>query len=721
MGIVELPIANARRPAPVKAAVSRLFIASFLCLSACATVTSAEGDTASAPQMDDPYLWLEEVEGERALAQVRDWNAETAAELTASPAFATYRDRAKAILSNPERIATPYAVMGDKVSNFWTDETNTHGLWRIATIDDYLAGTPGWRTLLDLDALSDKEGKNWVWGAATCLAPEYDRCLVRMSEGGSDAGVVREFDVSRGDFVEGGFTLPPAKHDYGWLNEDAMLIASDFGPGSLTESGYGRQVRLWRRGIALQDAPVLQEIPATDVGFTVGNLRTQGKNYPLIVRNITFWDYEYSHVRPDGTLVKVPIPQSATVSEGFAGKGIVQLNEDWGDYESGTVLVYDLEALIERGEFGVEPVFVPSASQSVRQIEAGADRLYLSLLDDVSGRLLALDRSWNAADVPLPDNSVVTLDAAGGQADIAFLTVENFASPPALYATQSGAEPALIDSLDPAFDPDMIEVQQRFATSKDGTRIPYFVVRPAGATGPLPTIMHAYGGFRGGQLPTYLTENPSRLGPMALFWLEQGNSFVIANIRGGDEYGPAWHSQTLKANRQKVHDDLYGVGEDLKSSGLTSTLAASGRSNGGLVVGAALVQRPDLFDGIIMGVPLSDMWRYDKLLAGASWVGEYGDPDIPEEWAYLGAYSPYQHLRADADYPPVMIYTSTKDDRVHPGHARKMAARLTEQGHKVYYFENIDGGHAGAADAEGEAYRAALVMRYAEDVLSSED
>ncbi|MBV7255929.1 S9 family peptidase [Pacificimonas sp. WHA3] len=692
-----------------------------LSLAACspgpATQSAQKG--ASAPMMDDPYLWLEEVEGERALEQVKAWNASTAAELTADADFEAYRQRGEAILSNPDRIATPYHIMGDMVSNFWTDTKNTHGLWRVATIDDYLAGTPAWRTLLDLDALSEAENKNWVWGSVTCLAPEYDRCLIRMSDGGSDAGVLREFDVSRAAFVEDGFVVGEAKHDFTWVDADTILISSDFGPGTLTQSGYGRQVKMWKRGQTLADAPLIKEIAVEDVGFGVSYGRTRAKNYPLITRNMTFWDYEYFHVRPDGSLVKVPMPQTATVSEMFAGKGIIQLNAPWGAYPAGSLLAYDLDALIERGEFGVEPVFTPTKAQSVRQIAAGKDRLYLAMLQDVSGKLLALDADWRASEVPVPDNSVVDLEAAGGTADIAFFTAQNFATPPTLFATQMGAEPAAIASLDNLFDPATVEVKQHFATSKDGTRIPYFVVRPKGATGPLPTVLHVYGGFRGGQLPTYLARHPSRIGPMAMFWVEAGNSFVLANIRGGDEYGPEWHSQVLKENRQKVHDDLYAVGEDLKASGLSSTLAASGRSNGGLVVGAAYTQRPDLFDGIIMGVPLSDMWRYDKLLAGASWTGEYGDPDIPEEWAYLGKYSPYQHLRADADYPPIMIYTSTKDDRVHPGHARKMAARMTEQGHKVYYFENIDGGHIGAADAAGEAYRAALMMIYAKDTLTT--
>ncbi|MEO0499944.1 MAG: prolyl oligopeptidase family serine peptidase, partial [Pseudomonadota bacterium] len=536
-------------------------------------------------------------------------------------------------------------------------------------------------------------------------------------DGGGDARVLREFDIPSGTFVEDGFTLPVAKHDATWLDADTVLVASDFGPGTLTESGYGREVRMWRRGTAVADAPVIKTVPASDVGYGLFVAEDGGRVFSMIRANETFWASEYAHVKADGTLVPVPIPATATINALFAGKGIVQLNADWDDYASGTLLAYDLAALVDRGEFSLEPVFKPSASQAVQQVAAGKDRLYVTLLDDVNGRMLALDANWEATSVPVPDASVVTMEAAGGDDGVALFTVENFAQPPRLMAVTGDGDPSEVASLAERFEPDSIDIAQRFATSADGTKIPYFIVRPAGAEGPLPTLMHVYGGFRGGELPTYLATHPRRLGPMAQFWVEEGNSFVVANIRGGDEYGPDWHSQTLKENRQLVNDDLYAVAEDLKASGLTSTLAASGRSNGGLVVGIAYTQRPDLFDGIVMGVPLSDMKRYDKLLAGASWTGEYGDPDIPEEWAYLGATSPYQNLRADADYPPVMIYTSTKDDRVHPGHARKMAARMGEQGHKVYYYENIDGGHAGAADAKGEAYRAALVMAYAKRAL----
>lgn len=692
----------------------RRLLAAMLLVSGCAGTGQSDLAGADAP---DPYLWLEEVEGDRALTQVREWNDETAAKLTATPGFEGYKQRAFEILANPERISVPSQILGGQVTNFRSTAENPQGLWRVAAIDDVLAGTPMWRTLIDLDKLSAEEDKKWVWKGASCLAPDYQRCLVRLSDGGSDAGVIREFDMSAGRFVEGGFYAPTAKHDSGWVNRDTVLLSSDFGPGTVTESGYGREVHVWRRGTDPQASDKLLEIDPSEVGFSIFTPSTRGKRYPMVQRNITFWNSEYFHYRPDGTLAAVPLPKTAEIEDLFAGKAIVKLNEDWGQHKAGSLVAYDLDAFVERGEFGVEPVFAPSGSQAIQGVSAGADRLYITLLDDVSGRMLALDSSWNASDVEVPANGVVSLAAAGGKQDIAFFTAESFAQPPKLFATQSGEVPALVEARSPVFDPDSIDVQQRFATSSDGTRIPYFVVRKAGAEGPLPTIVHAYGGFRIPQLPEYLINHPARLGPMGLFWVEEGGSFVIANIRGGGEYGPEWHESVLKEKRQLAYDDLRAVGEDLKSSGLSSTLAASGRSNGGLLAGVAYTQQPDLWDGVIMGVPLSDMRRYNKMLAGASWMGEYGNPDIPAEWAYIREYSPYQNLVPGQDYPPIMIYTSTKDDRVHPGHARKMAAKMEEYGYPFYYYENIEGGHAGAANHEEEAYRAALIMAYANTVL----
>ena len=669
---------------------------------------------------DDPNLWLEAVDGARALDQVRAWNAATEKRLqTASPAFRALQAEMQAILEDDSRIAVPEAILGDKVTNLWTDAKNPQGVWRIADLDAFAAGKPVWRTLIDLDAMSKADGRKWVWKGAACLAPAYARCMVGLSDGGSDALVYREFDMEAGAFVSGGFETPEAKGDIAWVDLDRLMIATAHG-GDVTESGYPRQVRLWTRGTPMAEAALLAEGKAADMGMDASAGAGAGRMWPRITRHPDFWTAETFHLNPDGTLIRSPLPDTATIEDMLGSRVVALLHKDWAyggkTYAAGSLVAYDVATLVVGRPVAIEQVYVPSGKQAIEAVLAGSGRLYVSLLEDVAGRLIALTptgKGWKAETVPVPPSSAVTLAAAGGSTDTAFYTVETFASPETLMAVQGGGAPTEVAALRAFFDPASISVEQRFAKSKDGTRIPYFVVRPAGAKGPLPTIMHAYGGFRSAQKPTYLTKNPYQIGPGGLYWLRDGGSFVIANIRGGGEYGPAWHEAALREKRQNSFDDLYAVAEDLKRAGLTSKLAVSGRSQGGMLVGVAMTQRPDLFDAVIMGVPLADMLRYNKLLAGASWMGEYGNPDVAEDRAFIAKYSPYQNLRADAKYPPVIIYTSTKDDRVHPGHARKFAARLAQQGHAFDYYENIEGGHAGTANAAEHAYRAALMLSFA--------
>jgi prolyl oligopeptidase len=669
---------------------------------------------------NDPNLWLEEVEGVRALDQVRAWNAATEKRLqTESPAFKALQAEMQAILEDDSRIAVPEAILGDKVTNLWTGAKNPQGLWRIADLDAFAAGKPVWRTLIDLDAMSKADGRKWVWKGAACLAPAYARCMVGLSDGGSDALVYREFDMDAGAFVSGGFETPEAKGDVAWVDLDRLMIATAHG-GDVTESGYPRQVRLWKRGTPMAEATLLAEGKASDMGMDASATGSEGRMWPRITRHPDFWTAETFHLNLDGTLIRSPLPDTATIEDMLGSRVVALLHKDWvyggKTYAAGALVAYDAATLVVGGPAAVEQVYAPSGKQAIESVVAGSGRLYVSLLEDVAGRLIALTPTaagWTAETVPVPPNSAVTLAVAGGANDTAFYTTESFASPETLMAVRGGSAPAEVAALRAFFDPASISVEQRFATSKDGTRIPYFVVRPAGAKGPLATIMHAYGGFRSAQKPTYLTKNPYQIGPGGLFWLKDGGSFVIANIRGGGEYGPAWHEAALREKRQNSFDDLYAVAEDLKRAGLTSKLGVSGRSQGGMLVGVAMTQRPDLFDAVIMGVPLADMLRYNRLLAGASWMGEYGNPDVAEDRAFIAKYSPYQNLRAGAKYPPVIIYTSTKDDRVHPGHARKYAARLAEQRHAFDYFENIEGGHTGTANAAEHAYRAALMLSFA--------
>ncbi|HEX8240878.1 MAG TPA: prolyl oligopeptidase family serine peptidase [Allosphingosinicella sp.] len=675
---------------------------------------------------EDPYLWLEEVEGKRALAQVKEWNAATEKLLTADPRYESYRQRALAILDDKEQIATPDQILGDKVANLWRDANNPRGLWRISPLAAYRAGKPQWRTVIDVDALGKAEGKSWVWHGADCLAPDYRRCLVSVSAGGTDADVVREFDLGTGRFVEGGFTLPEAKSNVAWVDSDTLLVGTDYGAGSLTESGYPRILKLWKRGTPLASARTLFRGESGDVSVTPIAIRSATKRWVFVERGKTFWTNERHLLTPTGGLIPVPLPADAELEDVIGDQLIAKLQSPLGAFRSGTLVSYSLPDILARGHSEPRLVMAPTAKQAIEEVSASDNVLWVKALDDVSGKLFALTPrkkgGWTSRSIALPANSTLHLLATGGKPDLAFATVEGMLTPPALYAVERGGRPALVQRLPAKFDASTRTVEQRFATSKDGTRIPYFLVRGKGGSGPVPTLIHAYGGFRAAQTPGYLTGQPYRAGPLAMFWTEEGNAYVLANIRGGGEYGPEWHKAALRENRQKSFDDLHAVAEDLIRTGVTAKgkIGISGRSNGGVLVGAAMNQRPDLYSAVINGSPLLDMKRYSHLLAGASWVDEYGDPDKPEDWAFLSGYSPYQNLRKGVRYPAVFFYSSTKDDRVHPGHARKMAARLDEYGNRFYFHEYLEGGHSVGADNAEDAKRSALLMAYLKRELGGE-
>ena len=687
-----------------------------LILAAAAVVagTAAIAQTATS---DDPYLWLEQIEGPRALAQVRQWNAATEALVATGPTFEQYRKRALDILNDEQQIAEPEDVLGDQVTNHWVDAKNPRGLWRITSLSSYVSGHPQWRTLIDVDALGKAEGKSWVWHGADCLAPEYRRCLVSLSPGGTDADVVREFDIPSGKFVEGGFSLPDAKTSTSWVDADHLLVATDFGPGTLTSSGYARIVRLWARGTPLATARTIFTGQPQDVSATPFSRIDGGKRWNFITRGVTFYINELSLVAPDGRLVRTPVPETADFDDVVGGRLIATLNKPLGNVPAGSIVAYSLAEIAAGRAAAPEIVMIPNEHQAIEEVAASQGMLWVKALDDVSGKMFVMwprgtGEAWGSKAIELPANSTIHLLQTADGRDLAFATVEGMLTPPTLYAVTPNELPAAVQSLPAKFDASAYEVEQRFATSKDGTRVPYFLVRKRGVTGPVPTLIHAYGGFRNAQTPGYLTGQPYRAGPLALFWVEQGNAYVLANIRGGGEYGPRWHEAALREKRQNSFDDLHAVAEDVKRTGVASKVAISGRSNGGVLVGAALNQRPDLYSGAIIGSPLYDMKRYSHLLAGASWVDEYGDPDKPEDWAFLSGYSPYQNIRRDVRYPPVFFYSSTKDDRVHPGHARKAAARLMEYGNRVYFHEYIEGGHSVGADNAEDAKRAAMLLKY---------
>ncbi|MBX7502213.1 prolyl oligopeptidase family serine peptidase [Qipengyuania sp. YG27] len=694
--------------------VARLALAAALALTA-APLAAQDTDA------DDPYIWLEEIQGERALAKVDQWNADTEAVLTVQPEYPVARAWAKQILDDTRQIAMPDAIMGDQVTNLWRDADNPRGLWRIASLDSYMAGTPEWRVLIDVDQLGRDEGKSWVWHGANCLAPDYTRCLVSISAGGTDADVVREFDITSGQFVEGGFTLPEAKSNVAWYDQDTLFVGTDEGEGSLTDSGYPRLVKLWQRGTDFASARQVAEGEQADISVSGFSVLDGDKRWRFINRSPSFWTNEFQLVKDDGTTVALPLPEDAEFEAVLDGHVIAKLNSPLAarnrEAQPGMLVAWPLEDIAAGETPKPLIVFEPSETQAVEEVAASEHRLWVKVLDDVSGKLIEVspgEPGWFTREMDLPDNSTIQIAETTGKGDTAFITVESMLTPPTLYAVPSEGAPVAIASEPAQFDASRFTVEQKFATSKDGTKVPYYLVRPKGVEGPLPTLIHAYGGFRAAQTPKYLTAEPYRSGPLALFWVESGNAYVLANIRGGGEYGPRWHEDALREKRQNSFDDFHAVADDLVANRLTrpGRIAASGRSNGGVLVGAVANQRPDLYGAIISGSPLIDMRRYNKLLAGASWMAEYGNPDVPEDWAFMKEWSPYQNMSDEPGVPAAFYYLSTLDDRVHPGHARKAAAKHEAYGQTFYYHEYREGGHSVGADHEEDAKRAALLLAY---------
>lgn len=665
----------------------------------------------------DPYLWLEDIEGAKALDWVKKENAATDKLLLTRPGFEADRKRARAILDDDRQIAMPDEVMGDVVTNLWRDAANPRGVWRQSPLDAYLAGKAQWTTLIDVDALGKAEKQSWVWHGADCLAPAYTRCLVSLSPGGTDSDIVREWDRTTKSFVDGGFALPQAKSSVTWENADTLLVATDYGEGSMTASGYPRIVKRWKRGTPLSAAVTVAEGASEDVGMNVFAFTDGDKRWPMISRGKTFYTTDYSIPNSDGSrYIATAIPDTASIRDVIGSQAIVFLNKDWGSVPAGSLVSLSLADMAAGREASVVTAMTPTKAQAIENIAATDNILWVKALDDVEGKLFALRRDpatgqWSQKEVPLAANATVSIAGAIGKRDTIFATSETMLTPPTLYAVADGKAPQAVQSLPATFDAKGMTVEKRFATSKDGTKVPYFLVRKKGAKGPVPALVHAYGGFRAAQTPGYLTGQPYRAGPLGLFWVEDGDAYVLANIRGGGEYGPAWHQAALREKRQNSFDDLHAVAEDLVGTGVSKKgkIAISGRSNGGVLVGAAMTQRPDLYGAVISGSPLKDMKRYNKLLAGASWVAEYGNPDNPDDWAFMSKYSPYQNVRKGVKYPPIFLYLSTKDDRVHPGHARKYAARLQEYGNRVYYHEYLEGGHSVGADHAEDAVRAAML------------
>jgi prolyl oligopeptidase len=684
-------------------------------------------DIAAAPDASDPHLWLEDILGDQALAWVRARNAQSREVLEAWPRFDQTRAQLRAILDSKEQI--PGVVRrGDWFWNFWRDDRNPRGLWRRTTLEEYRKPAPAWDVVIDLDALAAQEGENWVWHGTHCLAPRYERALILLSRGGSDAQVVREFDIVKREFVAGGFVLPEAKSSVEWADEDTLYVATDFGPGSLTESGYPGVVKRWSRGTPLESATTVFEGEHSDVASGVSVDDTPGFERTTFSRSLDFYTSRiWLLTGPDATdgaprLTPIDKPDDANLAF-WRDRVLIELRSDWttggATWPRGSLLVADAAAYLQ-GERRLEALFTPTATRSLAGYGTTRTTVLLNLLDDVAGRIEELTPTvagWQhrAVEAPFP-GSLSTSELHDPHApddplaEAYFLSYTDFLTPDSLYLAHAGSdERELLKSRPHFFDSTGMRVEQKFATSRDGTRIPYFVIWPKGAThdGRNPTLLYGYGGFE-------ISLTPSYSGGIGKAWHEHGGVWVYANIRGGGEYGPAWHQAAIREHKQRSYDDFIAVAEDLIATKVTSPrhLGIEGGSNGGLLVGAVMVQRPDLFNAVSCQVPLLDMRRYNRMLAGASWMAEYGNPDIPAEWAWISSYSPYQNLRRDARYPGIFLTTSTRDDRVHPGHARKMAARMIEQGHDVLYYENIEGGHGGAADNEQRADVQALQFAF---------
>jgi prolyl oligopeptidase len=683
-----------------------------------ATTMTATAQSAPTDAGDDPYRWLEDVGGDKPLDWVRAHNAVSTKELEASPDFKPIYDRLLSIYDSKARI--PAVVKrGAWLYNFWRDADHVRGLWRRTTLAEYRKAEPNWETLIDLDALAAAENENWVWKGAECLFPDYDRCLLSLSRGGGDAVVIREFDVPSKTFVKDGFILPEAKSDISWRDRDHVYVGTDFGADTLTDSGYPRIVKEWMRGTALASAKTLFEGRKTDVSVSAAVSDEPGYHREFIRRGITFYTSEV-FLRVGDTLAKLDVPADAQPGT-WRDQITVELRSDWkiGDrtWPAGALLAMPLVQFLE-GSREFHMVFEPGPRKSLAGVTATKHALIVNELDNVRNKLYVVrydrgpgETAWTRRPLKAPEFGTVSVSALDEfEGDDYFLSVTDFLTPTSLYLARLGSDKReLLKQLPAFFDSSGLEISQHEATSKDGTKVPYFQVSKKGLVldGKNPTLLYGYGGFEISMTPSYNAGVGSA-------WLERGGVYVLANIRGGGEFGPGWHNAAIKENRQRAYDDFIAIAEDLIARKLTSTphLGIQGGSNGGLLMGVMLTERPDLFGAVVCQVPLLDMRRYSHLLAGASWMGEYGNPDVPEEWAYISKYSPYQNLKPGVKYPRVLFTTSTRDDRVHPGHARKMAARMEEQGHDFLYYENIEGGHGGAANNQQQATMGALAYSF---------
>ena len=669
-----------------------------------ALLTAATIGCMTKPLADDPYIWLEDVNSENSLNWVKNHNQRTLGELQARPSYEKIKNEALAILSANDKIPM-ISFQKEYVYNFWTDQKNPRGLYRRTSYKEYRKKNPRWEILIDIDQLGKIEGKSWVFRGCSIFRDDPTRCLMNLSDGGKDAREVREFNLKTKAFVKNGFFLPLAKSSATWVDLDTLLISTDFGPESMTESGYPKEVRILKRGEKYSEAKKIFEVSAKDMrAYSFNNCSVRGCEI-FIVRDKDFYHHDYYQLKNKRDLVKIEIPETAELQGVFQGNLYFSLTQDWGNFKAGSLLKTKF------GEWGSSQViYVPNEKTSFEGVHFSKNDTYLSILENVVKKVYKLGKNSELIPFPAPSVGNTTVSAVDIDEDRALFSFENSILAPALYEWNGKLK--IIKSMPARFDSKKLIVEQFEAISFDGVKIPYFVIRDKTKNGPQPTLMTAYGGFQVSLYPYYE-------GVQGKVWLTQGGQYVIANIRGGGEFGPKWHEAALKKNRQVAYNDLFAVTEDIIKKGLVTSdkLAFMGGSNGGLLAGVALTQRPELYKAIIINVPLLDMMRYHKLPAGASWIGEYGDPEINDERSAIQKYSPYQNLKSNQTYPSIFMMTSTFDDRVHPGHARKFGAKLEEYKVPFYYFENTEGGHAAAAELNQRARFIGLYYSFLFDQL----
>ncbi len=661
---------------------------------------------------DDPYIWLEEVQNEKALDWARGQNKLSDEALTTLPVYTELRDRFIEVFNDRERII--YPEITDEMSyNLWQDEKNERGLWRRMTKKDYIAGKDNWETVLDLDLLSAAEGRKWVFGGATWLGPENRYCLLKLSDGGKDESIIREFDAVEKKFVDGGFSVAESKGSATWVDRDRIIVATNYGRGTMTSSGYPAVAKLWKRGEDPVSATTIHQTDTVNMGVFVSGGDYKGKRYVFVNENVGFYESTMYILTSDG-LKLIDIPKDVETRGMFNEEMLLYLQSDWtvnGEtFKRGTLVSFDLPSFLAAKTL-VKTIYEPAERASLSDVMSTRDFIVASTMENVQGRLTVfrqVDGKWTGEAIPVPEFGTIVLASSDDQSNDWFFAFTNPVTPTTLYYSD-GKEIKAIRKQKDYFDASGAKVDQFEAISKDGTKIPYFIVHPADMAfdGSNPTLVYGYGGFNSSTRPQYSSIT-------GLGWIEKGGIYVIANIRGGGEFGPAWHQSALREKRQNAYDDFFAVAEDLVKRNITSPehMGAFGWSNGGLLAGVALTQRPDLWNAVVIGAPLLDMKRYSKLLAGASWMDEYGNPDVPADWEFISKYSPYQNVKKDAKYPTPLFITSTLDDRVHPGHARKMAAKMIDMGHPVYYHETIEGGHGAASTNAQEAEIWALMYAY---------